>query len=348
MEKLNNILNKFDIPDFAYKFDTISNGFINDTYLVSNNENPIYILQRINTKIFTNINALIHNLDLVLPLLKDDNYASIVLAKTNSQKSFFVDANKNVWRLMTFIKDSVVYNTTSNSKIAYESGRIIGLFHQLLSNFDANKLENTLPNFHDVAFRHEQFKLVFKKANPKNIKKAEKAIVFVQNNIAELKRVNPKILPVKVCHNDTKLNNILFSNTSKALCLIDLDTIMKGTFVYDFGDAIRTIVNAAPEDEKDLSKINFNIELFKAFINGLTLHKNILNPMEIEFLPLGVVLMPFLHGIRALTDYLDGNRYYKVIYETQNLDRCLSLFTFAQLALNNQDVMTAIIKKKLF
>lgn len=347
MEKISAILKEFKIPDLSYKLETISNGFINDTYLVSYGDNPIYILQRVNTKIFTKIKSLIHNLDIVLPLLNSDDYAAIELTKTHRQHSFFDDGKGNVWRMMTFIKNSIVYNTTSNEKIAYESGRIIGKFHQLLLDFNTDLLEDTLPKFHNVAYRYEQFSDVIKNAKTDRIKKAQKAIDFVENNISELKKINPEILPVKVCHNDTKLNNILFSNSHKALCLIDLDTLMRGTFIYDFGDAIRTIVNAAPEDEKDLGKINFNLNLFEAFINGLALHKNILNNTEKELLSLGTVLMPFLHGIRALTDYLDGNRYYKVQYETQNLDRCFSLFTFAELALKNQDAMKAIIKEKL-
>jgi len=347
MEKLNAILNEFLIPDISYNFEIISNGFINDTYLVSHKGTPIYILQKINTEVFTNIDVLIKNLDLLLPKLKSEAYTSIKLAETKAGDSFFKDKNEQVWRLMTFIRNSVVYNTTTNPVIAFEAGRIIGLFHQLLIDFDLNLLEDTLPDFHNLSLRYDQFKEVLEKAKPVLIVKAKKAIDFVEENILILMKINADKLPVKVCHNDTKLNNILFSKNKKALCLIDLDTLMKGTFLYDFGDAIRTIVNSSAEDEKDLTKISFDLKMFEAFVEGLALHKNILNSKEIDLLSLGVVLMPFLHGIRALTDYLDGNRYYKVLYETQNLDRSLSLFTFAQLALKNQNAMKAIIKDKL-
>jgi len=347
MEKLNDILNKFQIPDLPYQFETISNGFINDTYLVSNEKDPTYILQRINTKVFTNINSLIHNLDLVLPLLKHENYQSITLAKTDSGESFFRDGSGNIWRLMTFIKGSIVFNTTTNPKIAFEAGRIIGLFHKILANFNVELLEDTLPKFHNIAFRYDQFTEILQKAEKERIEVAQKAIIFVEENISMLKNIDVDELPIKVCHNDTKLNNILFSKNNESLCLIDLDTIMKGTFLYDFGDAIRTISNTAVEDEKDLSIINFTTELFEAFIEGLAINGSFLTEEEKEFLPLSVVLMPFLHGIRALTDYLDNNRYYKVTYETQNLDRSFSLFTFAQLAIDNQDVMKKIISNKL-
>ena len=347
MEKLNIILDQFQIPEAKYEFDIISNGFINDTYMVSKNGVPEYILQRINTKVFTNIDSLIHNLELILPLLKHDDYKTITLVKTASGDSFVKTETNHVWRLMTFIKDSLTYNTTTNPKIAFEAGRIIGLFHIILKDFDTDKLEDTLPKFHNVSFRYDQFKEAITNAKSANIKNSQKAIDFVKDNIEKLLNINPDKLPVKVCHNDTKLNNILFSKNDEALCLIDLDTIMKGTFLYDFGDAVRTIANTAAEDEKDLTIINFTNELFDAFIEGLASNGDFLTQKEKDLLPLGVVLLPFLHGIRALTDYLENNKYYKVTYENQNLDRCFSLFTFAQLALDNQKAMKKSILNKL-
>lgn len=347
MEQLKSILRNFQIPDLTYEFEIISNGFINDTYLVSNNGDPIYILQRINTNVFTNINSLIKNLDLVLPLLQHNNYETITLAKTDSGESFYNEGASNVWRLMTFIKDSIVFNTTTDPEIAFEAGRIIGLFHKILDNFEVDQLEDTLPRFHSITLRHDQFKEVYERAEKERIISAQKAITFVEENISMLKKINADELPIKVCHNDTKLNNILFSKNKKSLCLIDLDTIMRGTFLYDFGDAIRTIANSAVEDEKDLSIINFSLEMFESFIEGLADNGSFLIQKEKELLPLGAVLMPFLHGIRALTDYLDNNRYYKVSYETQNLDRSYSLFRFAQLAIDNQSQMAGIIAKKL-
>jgi thiamine kinase-like enzyme len=346
-KKLTKIINEFQIPFKNYEFETISNGFINDTFLVSFNGTPLYILQRINTKVFPNIHSLIDNLDLVLPVLKDRDYQEVTLVRTNSGKSFMQNSEDEVWRLMTFVKNSIVYNTTKNSEIAFEAGRIIGLFHQLTEKIKVEELKETLEHFHNVAFRYDQFKEALSNADKRKIELAKESIEFVKNNIATLLEISTDNLPVRTCHNDTKLNNILFSRSNKALCLIDLDTIMKGSFLFDFGDAVRTIVNSAKEDEKDLSKINFSMELFETFINGLAIYGKILNKKEKELLPLGVVLMPFLHGIRALTDFLENNKYYKVSYETQNLDRCLSLFTFAQLALNNQSDMGKIITVKM-
>jgi len=347
MENLVKLLKEFQIPDKEYSFEVISNGLINDTYLVKENGEPTYIFQRININVFTNYETLIHNLDLVLPLLKSDTYSEVELCKTKDNKSFFQSEKSEIWRLMTYIKDSVVFNTTENPKIAFEAGRIVAQFHKLLENFDAAKLEDTLPGFHDIGLRYDQFKNALKNTDTDKIETAKKAITFVKENISFLLDIDHSKLPLRVCHNDTKLNNILFSKEDKALCLIDLDTIMKGVFIYDFGDAIRTVANAAPEDEKELDKINFNLDLFEAFVKGLATEKDLFQEEEKKMMPRGVVLLPFLHGIRALTDYLENNRYYKVAYETQNLDRCFSLFQFAQLAIDHQDAMGKIISKNL-
>ena len=347
MENLITLIKEFQIPEKEYSFEIISNGLINDTYLVKDNSEPTYILQHINIKVFTNYEALIHNLDMVLPLLKSDTYSEVVLCKTKANKSFFQSEKNEIWRLMTFIKESTVYNTTENPKIAFEAGRIIAQFHKLTKDFNSDKLKDTLPRFHDIHLRYDQFKNALKKADEDKIETAEKAIQFVKENISFLLDIDHSKLPSRVCHNDTKLNNILFSKENKALCLIDLDTIMKGVFIYDFGDAVRTIVNKAPEDEKDLSKINFNVALFDSFVGGLAQEKDLFTKEEKLMMPRGAVLLPFLHGIRALTDYLENNRYYKVAYETQNLDRCFSLFQFAQLSLDHQDTMNKIISEKL-
>ena len=157
-----------------------------------------------------------------------------------------------------------------------------------------------------------------------------------------------KLLPKRLCHNDTKLNNILFSKTTnKALCMIDLDTLMPGLFLYDFGDAIRTIVNPIPENSTDYDAITFDKELFTAFIDGLAPHISFLTKEEKETMALGAVYMPFIHGLRALTDFLNNNTYYKVSYENQNLDRCTNLFTFTNAAFENLDFMNALVIEKL-
>lgn len=347
MEELDHIISYFDIKSQEYIYEPLTNGMINDTYLVSANEGPLYILQKINTAVFTEVDSLIHNIDLVLPKLASNNYEKVVLEKTKSGTSFYKDDNDNIWRLMTYVNNSRVYNTTTDPEVAFEAGRIIGLFHKLLENFDPSPLQETLVDFHNIAFRYSQFLEAMPKAKSENIEKAKAPIAFVNKYISMLLELQKVKLPVRACHNDTKLNNILFSNQNKALCLIDLDTIMPGYFIYDFGDAVRTIVNKAPEDEINLKLINFDRKIFESFIKGIAANGKLLTKTEIDHLSLGAILLPFLHGIRALTDFLENNRYYKVKYENQNLDRCNSLFEFSRLAIENKDFMDLCIKKYL-
>jgi len=347
MEKLDQILKHFDIESQKYTYKPLTNGLINDTYLVSIYEDPLYILQKINTAVFTEVDSLIHNIDLVLPKLASKDYEKVSLKKTRSGKTFYKSKKNDFWRLMTFVKNSKVYNTTTDPKVAFEAGRIIGLFHKLLAGFDPSHLEETLIDFHNISFRYSQFLEAKPKAKLENIEKAKAPIAFVKKYIPMLLVLQKVKLPVRVCHNDTKLNNILFSNENKAMCLIDLDTIMPGYFLYDFGDAIRTIANKAPEDEINLELINFDQKIFESFIKGIAANGNILTKTEIDHLSLGAILLPFLHGIRALTDFLENNRYYKVKYENQNLDRCNSLFEFSRLAIENKDFMDRCIKEYL-
>ena len=344
--QLNLILHDFEIAQKNYSISILNNGLINDTYVISLEQQPVYVLQRINHKIFEDIEGLMQNIALALPFLKTENYTSINLVKTKSNTSY-LSKDGCFWRLMTYIAESITYNTTKNKVIAFEAGRIIGTFHNALQHVDAHKFSDTIPRFHDLTLREYQFHEALTNAEHSKKNTAKEAIDFALKMIPQIKALHIDNLPIRICHNDTKLNNILFSKqTQKALCLIDLDTIMKGHFYYDFGDAVRTLTNTASEDEKDHSKITFEKELFISFIDGLVNSGIILTKKEIETLSLGAVLMPFLHGIRALTDYLDNDRYYKVVYDNQNLDRSLSLFNFSQKAVAELKFMNTVISKK--
>ncbi|WP_405384779.1 phosphotransferase enzyme family protein [Maribacter sp. LLG6340-A2] len=341
------VLQKFNITGAQFRYSPLTAGLINDTYLVTTAEHQQYILQKINTQVFSHVGELMKNINHALTHLSATDYAPITFVNTKNGENCLQE-NGVFWRMMTYIPNSTTYNTTTNTNIAYEAGRIIGKFHSLLSPVDPNLFYDTLPKFHDLDHRTHQFEQALQSADSTKLKTAKEAIKKAHSFLNELQDLDYSKLPLRICHNDTKLNNILFSkNTDKALCLIDLDTLMKGYFFYDFGDAIRTVVNTAPEDEKDHHKIIFDEPMFTAFIDGLATHPHLLTKAEKESLPLGAVFMPFLHGLRALTDYLNNNIYYKVAYENQNLDRCLSLFHFAEKALQNKDLMAAYIQRKL-
>lgn len=347
---LNEILTHFSIAESTYSFSALTDGYINDTFLVFEEGSPHYVLQRVNHKVFENISGVMNNVKRALHHLNAPDYRKITLVDTKTGKGYLELQNdaSDYWRMMTYIDESTAHNTTTDPNIAFEAGRVIAEFHSLLKDADTRNYVDTISRFHDLELRKEQFESALPNADPKKKQVATAAIAFAKETLLVLEQINTAKLPVRICHNDTKLNNILFSKeTGKALCLIDLDTLMKGHFLYDFGDAVRTIVNTAPEDEQDHSKITFEKQLFEAFVEGLAEQKSIFYQNEIETLPWGSVLMPFLHGIRALTDYLNGNIYYKVAYENQNLDRSLNLFDFTRKALEEMEYMEGVVKRKL-
>lgn len=341
------VLPYFSIERKDYKIQPISQGYINDTFALLQDGTPCYILQRLNEQVFSNIDVLMQNIHHALPYLIDKNYSQISLISTIDGKPYLKLNKSESWRMLTMVPGSIAFDTTQEEGIASEAGKIIGKFHFLLQKAPLDIFKDSIAGFHDLNLRARQFTEATGSATPDKLKEAEKAILFAKMTLEELSFYDPGNLPIRICHNDTKLNNILFDKEDKrALCLIDLDTLMKGYFHYDFGDAVRTIVNTVDEDETDLSKITFNKGLFEAFIDGLNKNSDFLTKAEIQYLSFGVKLMPFLHGIRALTDYLEGNIYYKVTYETQNLDRCLSLFAFTKKATEHMDYMQEVITKK--
>jgi Ser/Thr protein kinase RdoA (MazF antagonist) len=346
-DELKGILSNFDLVEKEYLLTPLHIGYINDTYLISEGENPKYILQRVNHTVFKDVDGLMGNIDNALKHLSADDYEKIELISTSFGKSYFEDA-RGYWRLMTYLENSTSYNTTTSTEIAFEAGRVIGKFHLLLTDADIESYVDTIPQFHNLDLRERQFHEALTKADKTRLGAASRAISFAEKMLVQLKAFDASALPVRICHNDTKFNNVLFSKkTGTALCLIDLDTIMKGYFLYDFGDAVRTIVNTAPEDEQVLHRITFERALFESFVKGLAANGPFLNQQELDSLHLGAILMPFLHGIRALTDYLNNDIYYKVAYENQNLDRCLSLFDFTKKAFDEITYMKKIISNIL-
>jgi len=348
--ELNQLITNFRVAEKNYTFKPLTDGFINDTFLVLDEITPLYILQRINHNVFTNVSGLMNNVRNAFDHLKDSDYRAITLVESQAGESYYSNQKGPTafWRMMTYIDGSTAHNTTEDPEVAFEAGKIIAKFNILLQQANVADYVDTIPKFHDLDLRKDQFKAAVQTTDAKKMDSAKDAVQFAHKVLEKLAAVELSDLPVRVCHNDTKLNNILFSQeTNKALCLIDLDTLMRGYFLYDFGDAVRTIVNTAPEDEQDHDKITFEKNLFEAFVDGLVANGSFLSKKEIDTLPWGAILMPFLHGIRALTDYLNGNIYYKVAYENQNLDRCLSLFNFTQKALDNLDYMESVVLEKL-
>jgi len=348
MESLRGILAQFGAHDQDTRLEQTHQGLINSTYFVFSGKEPRYVLQRINEQVFPNTKGLLRNLEQTLPHLTSGDYQQVHYHHTTGGKMFYRSESGELWRLMSYLPKSVSHHFTSDPEIAFEAGRILGIFHRNVAGLDPYQLSVVLDRFHNLEWRLEQYGSALESASPKELERTADLRGRIERITLDLKKIQNMNLPIRVCHNDTKLNNILFSKDKKALCLIDLDTLMPGLLLYDFGDAVRTLANPAPEEETDLGKIGFSMEMFMAFVEGLALNRSIFTGEEIHSLSLGPVYMPFLHGLRAYTDFLLGNVYYKVAYADQNLDRARSLIQFASLALEHEGQMHEFLKQRMF
>lgn len=310
-------------------------GHINDTYLVKVDEDVEYILQRINGKIFKDIPKLVQNKErvcghirnrLIRHKVNDITRRYITYFYTDKGKTYHKDYDGDYWTLSLFIKGSKSYDVIPNPEIAYEVGIGFGEFENRISDFDANLLIETIPLFHNVPRRLNDLRNAIAKADPIRAEISNPLLDYLKkfdNGMLELQRLKDEgHLPLRVTHNDTKANNLLFDWNDHPLCVIDLDTVMPGIVHYDFGDAIRSACNSAGEEAEDLNKVSFNIEFFEAFTTGfMEKAKHLFTLKEKKTLAQGCILMTYLQAIRFLTDYLDGDHYYPVTYPEQNLQR---------------------------
>jgi len=312
-----------------------SSGHINDTYFIDTEEGEKFVLQRINNDVFKDVPALVANkvkiskhLAAKLPDLpeaeKKRRVLSFVPASTGDYH--YVDNLGMYWNLTNYIDGSRVFDKVTEEKVANEGGKLFGDFIKATNDFDSSLLVEVLPGFHDMKNRLEQFENAKSKATKERLDRAETCIQRVyelEEEMVILQNLKEDgQIPVRVTHNDTKISNALFDKNNKGLCVIDTDTVMPGIVHYDFGDAIRTICNTAEEDEKDLDLVTFNVDYYKAYLEGFLkeLHFS-LNETEIKYLPLGAKTIIFIMGLRFLTDYLLGDIYYKTTYAEHNLDR---------------------------
>ena len=277
-EQLKQVFGQFDHKSEYESFKELASGHINDTYLIQTKKKPYFVLQRINHGVFKDVPGLIENKVAIsrhiqeklkgLPEKKQKRRV-LAFAKTKDGASYYQGAEGNYWNLMYFINNSVTFETVKSKEIAYEGGRLIGQFLTLTSDFDASKLTEVIPKFHDMSFRYSQFEDALKVASNERLKVAQPYV----EKVAELKEEMHILqnlkesgeIKIRVTHNDTKISNVLFNKKNKGLCVIDTDTVMPGIVHYDFGDAIRTICNTAAEDETNLDLVTFNATYYKAY-----------------------------------------------------------------------------------
>ncbi|MWB96469.1 phosphotransferase [Flavobacterium sp. GA093] len=339
-EQLKFIFEQFDHIEVFKTFEELSSGHINDTYLVTAESGKQFILQRINEGVFKDVPGLIANKVSVskhllkkLKHLSEDDIKRRVLTFIGTKKGVFYykDTDGNFWNVMVYIEGSITFETVNNEEIAYEGGKLFGEFLNLTSDFDARKLTEVIPDFHNMAFRYFQFDCALKEASEQRIQQARNLIQLVQDLKEEMHVLqnlkDTGKIKLRVTHNDTKISNALFDTNQKGLCVIDTDTVMPGIIHYDFGDAIRTICNTAAEDEKNLEQVKFNLQFYKAYVKGFLEKTNkSLSILEIKYLPLGAKTMVFIMALRFLTDFLNNDVYYKTEYPEHNLDRSKNQF----------------------
>lgn len=329
------IAGRFCFRGKPVRCDKFGNGLVNQTYLVVCDSGTKYIMQKVNTSTFKDPVSLMKNIDMVTRYLKQrvsSAREALSLVPAVEGNIYVQDEQNGFWRAYDFITDSICLENAEYISDFYQSGLAFGRFLDMLTLYPADTLIETIPAFHDTVSRYSAFKKAVSLDVCGRAKKVQREIDFALSQeffssiFMDLLKAGD--LPLRVTHNDTKLNNVLFDRkTRTALCVIDLDTVMPGLVMNDFGDAIRFGASTAAEDEKDLSKVQMDLELYTAFTNGFieACGKNI-TKQEIELLPTGVKLMTLECGVRFLTDYLSDDTYFRTQYPEHNLDRCRTQF----------------------
>ena len=344
------------LGDATYTCEPYGNGHINDTFLVVSQKR--YILQRMNHHIFTEPERMMENIVGVTGHIREKNRESrdadrctLTVIPTSDGKSFFVDSIGSYWRLYDFVEGTVTKETVENANDFYTCARAFGKFQRELADYDAEKLYPTILNFHNTPDRYKKLMASVEKNASGRAASVEAEISFAKErkefcSVLENAR-EAGILPLRVTHNDTKLNNILFDEESgEPICVIDLDTVMPGYSVTDFGDSIRFGANTAAEDETDLSKVSLNMELFELYARGFIEGcDGKLTDAELDLLPEGAMMMTLECGMRFLTDYIDGDVYFRVHREGHNLDRCRDQFALVADMEKKLPEMRSVIEK---
>ena len=356
------VLGAYDFPATLLGATRYGQGHINDTFCVvcqpQEGDAVRFILQGLSLAAFPHPDELMENFIGITSYLREKVIANggdplretLSLVKTKDGKDYYTDSNGKVWRLTPFIENTDCFQSAT-PELFEASARSFGRFQYMLQGYPAETLHETIVNVHNTEDRYAKFEAALAADKLDRAKDIAAEIKFVTDRKADcsvaLQALRDGKLPLRVIHNDTKLNNILIDRTTgEGICVIDLDTTMPGLSINDFGDSIRFGANHSKEDEKDLSKVNFDIELYEAYTRGfLEGAQGSLTEGELEYLPWGARLMTLECGIRFLTDYLDGDHYFRIHYPEQNLDRCRTQFKLVKDMEEQFDAMAAVIRK---
>lgn len=367
---LEDVIEQFSVDGQILSIEEYGSGHINDTYLVRLEENTEgepqqgaeekkYILQRMNTEIFKNPDELMENITGVTAFLEkkirarggDPSRETLHVIPTRAGESYYHAAEGTCYRMYDFIRNATSFDAVKKPEDFYESAVAFGNFQSLLADYPAETLHETIPDFHNTGKRYQAFQQAVKEDVCKRAAAAQPEIAFVLDREKEMTVLTDALargeLPLRVTHNDTKLNNIMIDNaTGKGICVIDLDTVMPGLSVNDFGDSIRFGANTAVEDEPDVSKVSLDLKLYELYVKGfLEGCKGALTKEELAMLPMGAKMMTLECGMRFLTDYLQGDVYFKIHKENHNLIRCRTQFALVADMERKWEQMREIVEK---
>ena len=329
------ILAQFEITGSVKEVKPLGNGLINDTYhiVTDGDETPDYVLQRINNAIFQDVDLLQNNIEVVTAHIRRKLEASgaddidrkvLQFVKARNGKTYYRDEADRYWRVMVFIPDSITREAVTPES-AYDCGKAFGNFEKMLVDVP-EQLGETIPDFHNMELRMRQLHEAVANDAAGRLDEVRDIVDELERDADEMcqaeRLYSEGRLPKRICHCDTKVNNMLFDQDGQVLCVIDLDTVMPSFIFSDYGDFLRTGANFTAEDDPDVSKVGFNEAIFKSFTTGyLESTRDFLTPIEIEMLPYAVTLFTFMQCVRFLADYINGDTYYKTKYPIHNLDR---------------------------
>ena len=350
MTPIDEVLAAYDLDINNLKVEPIHNGLINSTWHIKN-AHKSFILQKVNHNVFKNPQAIASNIRLIADyLLKHDpGYLFVSPVKTIRNEEMMHIAGYGYFRLIPFVKESHTINTVKKPQQAFEAAKKFGEFPKLLSGFPVQKLQTTLPDFHNITLRYQQFLGALETGNKIRLQESKELIQFIKDNkniVVTYENIlhNPSF-KLRVTHHDTKISNVLFDEKNKGICVIDLDTVMPGYFISDVGDMMRTYLSPANEEEKDFSKIEIREEYFKSIWDGyIGEMKSELNKEEKRHFIYAGKFMIYMQAIRFLADHLNNDTYYGAKYEGHNFIRAGNQIALLQRLIEKERALKDLIK----
>ena len=358
MQKLSEIASHFALEGTVESVKALGEGFINDTYIVcTEGDTPDYILQRKNKNVFPEVPAMMDNIAKVTEHIRKLVIAQggnplrevLTLVPTKDGALYFVDEEGEYWAVSLFIADTIAYDRADTPALAFKGGEGIGKFQAQLADFK-EPLAETIKGFHDIRHRFNQWDESLKNDAAARVKDLAPEIGEIESRrqrMLEFKKlVEEGIIPPRVTHNDTKISNILFDKQGSVLCVIDLDTVMLSTSLYDFGDAIRSYANSGDEDDRDLARVSLSMPMFEAYTDGfLSQRAGQLTESEIDNLAFSALYITYEQVLRFLMDYIDGDKYYKIKYPEHNLVRTRAQLRLLQSMAEQYPAMCDAVKR---